>query len=93
MIRPRIRTLTIAYIVGAGFASVIAGVAVARAQSSVGVTLEPIQYTFRVVDPEKHVAGVEARVPTGGRATIDLMMAVWTPGYYGSRITPRASAI
>jgi len=82
MIRPRVRTLAIAYIVVAGVASVIAGVASPRAQSSVGVALEPIQYTFRVIDPEKHIAGVEARIPTGGRATIDLMMTVWTPGYY-----------
>jgi predicted metalloprotease with PDZ domain len=44
--------------------------------------LEPIQYTFRVIDPDKHVAGIDARVPTGGRATIELMMPIWTPGYY-----------
>ena len=25
---------------------------------------------------------VEARVPTGRRASIDLMMPVWSPGYY-----------
>ena len=53
----------------------------ARAQAQPG-TLEPIQYTFRVLDPEKHLAGVEARVPTGGRPAIALMMPVWTPGYY-----------
>ena len=44
--------------------------------------LEPIQYTFRVIDAGQHLAGVEARVPTGGRRTIDLMMPVWTPGSY-----------
>jgi predicted metalloprotease with PDZ domain len=44
--------------------------------------LEPIEYTLRVVDAEKHLAGIDARVPTGGRASIDLMMPVWTPGYY-----------
>ena len=44
--------------------------------------LEPIHYTFRVIDPDKHLAGVEARVPTGGRPTIELMMPTWTPGYY-----------
>jgi predicted metalloprotease with PDZ domain len=45
-------------------------------------TLEPIQYTFRVIDADKHLAGVVARVPTGGRATVTLMMPVWTPGFY-----------
>ena len=44
--------------------------------------LEPIHYTFRVIDPDKHLAGVEARVPTGGRPIIELMMPIWTPGYY-----------
>jgi predicted metalloprotease with PDZ domain len=44
--------------------------------------LDPIQYTLRVVDPDKHLAGIEARVPTGGQSSIDLMMPIWTPGYY-----------
>ena len=52
-----------------------------RAQARPGA-LEPIQYTFRVIDAGLHLAGVEARVPTGGRPTIELMMPVWTPGYY-----------
>jgi predicted metalloprotease with PDZ domain len=45
-------------------------------------TLDPIQYTFRVVDAAKHIAEVEARIPTAGQAAIELMMPVWTPGYY-----------
>jgi predicted metalloprotease with PDZ domain len=49
---------------------------------SSSASLDPIEYTLRVIDPIKHIAGVEARIPTGGRATIDLMMPVWTPGYY-----------
>ena len=28
------------------------------------------------------VAEVDAMVPTGGRASIELMMAVWSPGFY-----------
>ena len=75
MIRPRLRKLALALVV-------IASAAAPRAQSSAAVGLEPIEYTFRVVDPDKHIAGVEARIPTGGRATIELMMPVWTPGYY-----------
>ncbi|HEY7501424.1 MAG TPA: hypothetical protein VH740_23080 [Vicinamibacterales bacterium] len=44
--------------------------------------LDPIQYTFRVADGAKHIAEIEARIPTGGQPTVDLMMPVWTPGYY-----------
>src|SRR5262245_35612584 len=44
--------------------------------------LDPIQYTFRVADAAKHLAEIEARIPTAGQPSIDLMMPVWTPGYY-----------
>ena len=43
---------------------------------------EPIRYTIRFPDPRTHYLQVEARVPTGGQAHVDLMMAVWTPGSY-----------
>lgn len=56
-------------------------VAAGRPQSQTAA-LEPIQYTFRVVDAANHLAGIEARVPAAGRATLELMMPVWTPGYY-----------
>ena len=61
--------------------ALVAGLAAPRAQAPSN-TLEPIQYTLRVIDPDKHLAGVEARVPTSGRASIELMMPIWTPGYY-----------
>ena len=43
--------------------------------------VEPIRYTFRVVDAAKHIAEIEARIPTSGSA-LDLMMPTWTPGFY-----------
>jgi predicted metalloprotease with PDZ domain len=43
---------------------------------------EPIRYTVRFPDPRTHYLEVEAVFPTGGRAHVDLMMAVWTPGSY-----------
>ena len=43
---------------------------------------EPIVYTVRFPSPEKHAAEVEATIPTGGRPSIELMMAVWSPGFY-----------
>jgi predicted metalloprotease with PDZ domain len=58
-------------------AALLCAAVAARAQS-----LEPIQYTFRVADAAKHVAEIEARFPAAGRSTLDLMMPVWTPGFY-----------
>jgi predicted metalloprotease with PDZ domain len=43
---------------------------------------EPIRYMLRFPAPETHYVEVEADVPTGGAARIELMMAVWTPGSY-----------
>lgn len=43
---------------------------------------EPIAYTLRFDAPHTHYVAVEARVPTGGRPEVELMMAVWTPGSY-----------
>jgi len=44
--------------------------------------LEPIRYTVSFPAPETHYVEVEASYPVQGRASIDLMMAVWTPGSY-----------
>src|ERR1700712_285200 len=43
---------------------------------------EPISYLLRFPAPQTHYVEVEARIPTGGRAEVELMMAVWTPGSY-----------
>ncbi len=43
---------------------------------------EPIAYTLRFPAPQTHYVEVEARIPTGGRPEVELMMAVWTPGSY-----------
>ena len=43
---------------------------------------EPISYTLRFPAPQTHYVEVEARVPTGGHSTVELTMAVWTPGSY-----------
>lgn len=44
--------------------------------------LAPISYRVRVPQPDTQYATVEVIIPTGGRATIELMMPVWSPGYY-----------
>jgi predicted metalloprotease with PDZ domain len=52
--------------------------AAARAQGAP----EPIRYTLSFPAPQTHYVEVTATVPTGRRADVDLMMAVWTPGSY-----------
>jgi predicted metalloprotease with PDZ domain len=42
----------------------------------------PISYTLRFPAPQTHYVEVEALIPTDGLPTIELMMAVWTPGSY-----------
>ncbi|MFN7976822.1 MAG: hypothetical protein U0P30_01715 [Vicinamibacterales bacterium] len=57
-----------------------------RPPSALGQTsaraLAPIRYTVRVPAPETHEAVVEAVLPAAGRASLDLMMPTWSPGYY-----------
>ena len=43
---------------------------------------EPIRYVVRFPAPQTNYLEVEARIPTDGRAAIDVMMPVWTPGSY-----------
>src|SRR5689334_3208232 len=43
---------------------------------------EPISYTLRFPAPQTHYVEVEARIPTDGQPTVELLMAVWTPGSY-----------
>ena len=52
---------------------------VARPQTAAGPA---IQYTLSFPSPQTHYVEVAATVPTRGRAEIELMMAVWTPGSY-----------
>jgi predicted metalloprotease with PDZ domain len=42
----------------------------------------PLVYTVRFPEPAKNYALVEAAVPTGKQASVELMMPVWTPGFY-----------
>jgi len=44
--------------------------------------LDPIVYTIRVPAPESHHAEVEAAVPAGRSESFEMMMPVWSPGYY-----------
>ena len=43
---------------------------------------EPITYSVKFPALDKHLAEVQAAFPTAGRASIELMMPIWTPGFY-----------
>jgi predicted metalloprotease with PDZ domain len=43
---------------------------------------EPIAYAVKFPEPDKHYALVEATIPAAGRDTVELMMPVWSPGFY-----------
>jgi len=53
-----------------------------QAWSALGQTLEPIVYTVHFPDPANNEAQVEAVVPTLKQAAIEMMMPIWTPGFY-----------
>jgi len=44
--------------------------------------MEPIRYRLSFPQPHTHYVEVLAEVPTSGHDTVDVMMAVWTPGSY-----------
>lgn len=44
--------------------------------------LAPIVYTIRFPQPATKTFTVDAVVPTDKRASVDLMMAIWSPGFY-----------
>src|SRR6476469_5297617 len=56
--------------------SLAPGVAPAKA-------LDPLVYTIRFPDPASRSFAVDVVVPTARRPTVDLMMAIWSPGFYG----------
>jgi len=66
--------------------SVAAIVAIAAAAAPLAAppkTLEPLVYTISFPDPASKAFDVQVLVPTGDRPSVDLMMAIWSPGFYG----------
>jgi predicted metalloprotease with PDZ domain len=62
--------------------AIVVGLPAAAPPVSAPRALEPIVYTITFREPQTQHAEVEATVPTGGRESIELMMAVWSPGFY-----------
>jgi predicted metalloprotease with PDZ domain len=63
-------------------AAAIVIVATLHAWTARAADPQPVSYTIRFASLASHLAGVEARVPTDGRPSIDLMMPTWSPGFY-----------
>src|SRR5262249_22025201 len=51
-------------------------------QTRAAQELEPIVYTVKFPEPARNFALVEAVVPTGKQASVEMMMPTWTPGFY-----------
>lgn len=51
-------------------------------QSCAPQELQPIVYTVRVPAPETQYAEIEVVVPAAGSEEIEMMMPVWSPGFY-----------
>ena len=64
-----------------GFAAALA-LALPAAGALSAQQLEAIRYVVRVPAPKTHYIEVEATYPSSHTPTVDLMMAVWTPGSY-----------
>jgi predicted metalloprotease with PDZ domain len=62
--------------------AIVVALTVAGAQHASAAGLEPIVYIVRIPAPETHEIVVQASVPASGRASLDLMMPTWSPGYY-----------
>jgi predicted metalloprotease with PDZ domain len=45
--------------------------------------LDPLIYTITFPDPASKTFNVEVVVPTEKRDSVDVMMAIWSPGFYG----------
>jgi predicted metalloprotease with PDZ domain len=56
--------------------------AVIAALISLMLAVQPIRYTVSIVNPSEQVAAIEATFPTDGLASLDLMMPIWSPGFY-----------
>jgi predicted metalloprotease with PDZ domain len=52
------------------------------AASAASAQPEPITYALSFPDPASHTARVEMTFPTDGADAVELMMPVWSPGFY-----------
>jgi predicted metalloprotease with PDZ domain len=67
---------------GVSLIGMAVGLACLAPASVAGEGTEPIVHSVRFPAAGGHLAEVESEVPAGGQATVELRMAVWTPGFY-----------
>jgi hypothetical protein len=77
MIESVVMTKRRAIVAAAAFATLIS----IAASPLLSQPREAIVFTVRVPAPETHYVEVQASMPTDGRAAIELMMPIWSPGY------------
>lgn len=53
-----------------------------HARTAAAADPTPITYTIRFASLPSHLAEVDATFPTDGRGSIDLMLPIWSPGFY-----------
>ena len=52
-------------------------------QPALAAPLAPLKYTISFPQPASKTFNVDVVVPTEGKPTVELMMAIWAPGFYG----------
>src|SRR6187399_125292 len=75
------RSLRFAFGVFAAFAAF--GALAPQTSALSAQKLDPLIYTISFPQPASKTFDVKVEVPTGKRASVDLMMAIWSPGFYG----------
>src|SRR3954468_7794494 len=50
---------------------------------AIAAPLTPLKYTISFPQPASKTFNVDVVVPTDKRDSVDLMMAIWSPGFYG----------
>jgi predicted metalloprotease with PDZ domain len=73
---PLISSRLLPWVLALGLISLILGPA------DLSEAADPIVYRIKVISPESHTTDVEVEVPTSGQESIELMMPVWSPGFY-----------
>lgn len=64
------------------FACALAALLLAALLPAHSAALDPLVYTLRFPDPASKRFTVTVRVPSAGRETVELMMPIWSPGFY-----------
>jgi len=76
-IMPTRRTAAVVFLTAVAIALQFAGAGVGAQK------LDPLIYTIRFPQPASKTFTVDVTVPTAKRESVEMMMAIWSPGFYG----------